>query len=117
MPTLRACLCAPPPTGEGLVQAFAGMTFEGASRPCAFESRRHLLKILDEKAEVRDMAMLDIRPAVLKYHVGLVPVFPLQKTEVAVCTNTLARLRYAHSTASSGGVNHIYISVHLLVFK
>ena len=100
-------VCAPPPAGAGLVRAFAGMTFEGASRPCAFESRRHLLKILDQKAEIRDMAMIDIRPAVLAYHVGLVPVFPLQKTEVAVCTNTVRRLGYVHSTARSYGVNNI----------
>ena len=56
---------------------------------------------------MQDMSMLDIRPAVLKHHEGLVPVFPLQKTEVAVCTNTVQRLRYVYSTATSYGVNHI----------
>lgn len=79
--------------------------FSSHDPPLAFRTRRDLLQLLDTAGSLHDMAMLDVRPALLAHVPGIQPLFPRAKTEVAVCTNTEGRLRCDPTLIKMTGVH------------
>ena len=96
--------------GTALVRAFAD---SAGNRTICFETRRQLLQILDDFANVKGMVMLNIRPALLKYgtlgHTPVYPeaVFPEQKTELTMCIDLPDRMRYV--CVSSAARMHVRV--------